>query len=451
MLKVNIVQPSQKRIAIVIPTIHSRLRIIEMHLENLAKIEKVLKPYVLIVVSTDKCSLLNSIEETLKLMRRNLPKLDISWIILCPDYGPATAYYIGMKFAYRMGFNSISLADDDVIPVDENFISKLAEYSQKYGVVQPYNVDAHSWLLTNHYKTIRRDIIERAGYIDPIFIKSFDDIEYHIRIELCSKGRIKNVMLRYRHPPSKASLINLGDIYLSARNFGLLVSRHKLCIVSKIIGARRLQSIVVYIIAQLLPLLLALITNLVGYVELFKIFVKAQIAIIRLLMVLSKKKVITLDAVKKDLLIFKTVKSLFDRNIKLVNASKFATHRMTSLPTLTINHYLSTYAVHVTGNAKLYIVGNRIIHPIKVIRILRKLTKQGISSIKMFIPPNYPLGIVSLVMTIMIAKFFSKIKRVIIPDPASEHIIVLTMSKRQKQCRKHENLRKSLQQMTYLM
>ena len=46
MLKVNIAQPSQKRIAIVIPTIHSRLRIIEMHLENLAKIEEVLKPYV---------------------------------------------------------------------------------------------------------------------------------------------------------------------------------------------------------------------------------------------------------------------------------------------------------------------------------------------------------------------------------------------------------------------
>jgi len=196
---------------------------------------------------------------------------------------------------------------------------------------------------------------------------------------------------------------------------------------SKIVGTRRLQSIVVYTIAQLLPLFLALVAGLVGYVELFKIFVKAQISIISLLMSLSRKRVITLEAVKKDLLIFKTVKSLFDRNIKLIDTSKFSTHRMANIPTLTIKHYLSTYAMHVTRHAKLYLVGNRIIHPVKVVQILCRLARQGIGSIKMLIPPNYPLGIISLLTTIMTAKFFSKIKYVIIPDPTSEHTIVLAI------------------------
>lgn len=165
---------------IVIVSTFNRKRYLRLLLQSL--LNQTVKPGAILVVDGP------STDGTDKMVREEFP--EIMYIRLNHDVGGSGQFYLGLKIAYKLGYNWFWVMDDDVIfdsKALESMLNAILKWSRfkHIGIVVP-SVKMNNKFIKYRYaifagSMISRDLITRIGFPRPDFFLLFDDTEYLYR------------------------------------------------------------------------------------------------------------------------------------------------------------------------------------------------------------------------------------------------------------------------------
>jgi GT2 family glycosyltransferase len=422
-IKSFLVNPEHLDVAIVIPTTLNRTDTVVRHIRALSKSS--LKPHIFLVfASNDELDALHEyIDNFLPNMRKTYN--DISCIVLTPDYGFSLSAYVGMYYVYKLGFHVISITDDDAIPLSKSFIKEIYNSAKDNLIVQPKNIEYNQCMLTNHYKTVERSCIKLAGYPDPSFFKNYDDIEYTIRLEKIIGKKFYCVQnAAYKHPPAKINCLRIGDIFLSVRNAHIVLNRYPLYFAKRVLSGKAykkskkdyLYYLPIIIFLEIVPIFLSVLSMIVGLKELATILIRGLI----FFMISYGSPSKYLPQLSKT---YYELKAKYDENLKVIDFEYTPLHQDIIISSKTY------FKMFIKKIKNLYYENILLIddEDFKITKFIKSfisifskihkiIGKNSNMRIVLFIPPNYPKGLLYILTILALVKIFirSKITALII-------------------------------------
>jgi len=430
-IKSFLVSPEHLDVAIIIPTTPNRTDMVVRHIYALSK--SALKPHILLVfASNDELdTLLKGVNNFLSNIRKTYN--EISCIVLTPDYGCSFSAYVGMYYAYKLGFYIISITDDDAIPLSEFFVKEIYNSTRDNVIVQPKNFEYDQCMLTNHYKTVKRSCVKLAGYPDPSFFKNYDDIEYTIRLEKVIGKKfycVQNAI--YKHPPAKINCLQIGDIFLSVRNVHIVLNRYPFYFAKRVLSGKAyakskkdyLCYLPIIVFLEMMPIFLSVLSMIVGLKELAITFIRGLI----FFMISYKSPNKYLPRLSKT---YYELKAKYDKNLKVIGFEYTPSHQDIIISSKT---YLNMFTKKIK---KLHYKNILLIDDedfkikkfvksfMSVFRRINKVMNENPNvKIVLFIPPNYPKGLLYILTVLAFVKLFIRSKlTALIMDPTESKFI----------------------------
>jgi len=429
-IKSFLVDPEDFEIAIVIPTLLHRRDILIRHIQALSR--SALKPHIfLIFASNDEFdSLLKSVNPLLLSMRRIYN--EISCIALSPDYGFSFSAYIGMYYAYKLGFRVISITDDDAIPLSTSFLEEIYNSTKDNLITQPKNYEYNQCMLTNHYKTVERNLIKLAGFPDPSFFKNYDDIEYTIRLEVVRGKKSYEIQSAvYTHPPAKISCLQLGEVFLSVRNAHIVLNRYPIYFFKRVLSEEAYEKskkdyiyyLPIVVFLEIMPIFLSVLSMIVGLKELattlihgLTFFTASYRSPNKYLLQLSKT--------------YYKLRGKYDRNLKVIDFEyipscqdvAISSRAYLKMFTKVKKRYYENLLLIDDENFKIKKFAKSFMLIFR--RINEIMSKNPNTRIVLLIPPNYPKGLFYILIVLAFVKLFVRSEiRALVVDPTGSKFI----------------------------
>jgi hypothetical protein len=429
-IKSFLVSPKHFEIAIVIPTLPHRTDTLVRHIYALSK--SALKPHIFLVfASNDELnSLLKSVNNFLLNIRKTCN--EVSCIVLTPDYGCSFSAYVGMSYAYKLGFHVISITDDDAIPSSASFLEEIYNSAKDNSIAQPKNREYNQCMLTNHYKTVERSCVKLVGFPDPSFFKSYDDIEYTIRLEKVRGKKFYCVQSAvYTHPPAKISCLQLGDVFLSVRNAHIVLNRYPLYFAKRILSGKANEKskkdylcyLPILVFLEIMPAFLSVLSMIVGLKELATTFIRG----LTFFMMSYRSPNEYLPQLSET---YYKLKGKYDRNLKVIDFEYISSCQDVIISS---KAYLKMF----TKVKKLYYKNLLLINDedFKIKKFVKSfmfifrrineiIGKNRNTRIVLLVPPNYPKGLLYILIVLAFVKLFIRSKiRALVIDPTGSKFI----------------------------